>query len=72
MRNGTCILLVPGSTRSGSTNVAALRAALDAAHDDVTAVLFEGLANLPAFNPDDDLKICFPPCTRETQRCRLR
>jgi chromate reductase len=49
-----CILLVPGSTRNGSTNVAALRAALDATGDDVTAVLFEGLADLPAFNPDDD------------------
>jgi len=49
-----CILLVSGSTRNGSTNFAALRAALDATGADVTAVLFEGLADLPAFNPDDD------------------
>lgn len=48
------ILLVPGSTRPGSTNVAALRAARDATEDGVAAVLFEGLADLPAFNPDDD------------------
>ena len=48
------ILLIPGSTRNGSTNVAALRAMLDAAERDVSAVLFEGLAELPAFNPDDD------------------
>jgi chromate reductase, NAD(P)H dehydrogenase (quinone) len=54
MRNRIRIVLVPGSTRGGSTNVAALRAAKDAAGDDVTAVPFEGLADLPAFNPDDD------------------
>jgi chromate reductase len=48
------ILLVPGSARGGSTNVAALRAAADSAHDNVSAVLFEGLTHLPMFNPDDD------------------
>jgi chromate reductase, NAD(P)H dehydrogenase (quinone) len=48
------ILLVSGSTRGGSTNVAALRAAQDAAGEGVTAGLFDGLADLPAFNPDDD------------------
>jgi hypothetical protein len=42
MRNKNRILLVPGSTRTGSTNVAALRATVDAAGDDVTPVLFEG------------------------------
>jgi chromate reductase, NAD(P)H dehydrogenase (quinone) len=54
MRNRIRILLVPGNTRGGSTNVAVLRAAKDAAGDDATAVLFEGSADLPAFNPDDD------------------
>jgi chromate reductase, NAD(P)H dehydrogenase (quinone) len=55
MRTDLHILLVPGSTRSGSTNVAALRAGLDVMEeDDVTAVLYKGLADLPAFNPDDD------------------
>ena len=57
MRNKNRILLVPGSTRTGSTNVAALRAAVDAAGDDVTPVLFEGLADLPAFNPDEDSRV---------------
>ncbi len=47
------ILLVPGSTRSGSTNTAALRT-LGALAAPVTAVLYEGMADLPAFNPDDD------------------
>ncbi|MGW5646592.1 NADPH-dependent FMN reductase [Saccharopolyspora sp. NPDC003752] len=48
------ILLVTGSTRSGSTNTAALRTALEAAPDGVTVALYEGLAELPAFNPDQD------------------
>ncbi|MGD0452568.1 MAG: NADPH-dependent FMN reductase [Solirubrobacteraceae bacterium] len=48
------ILLVTGSTRSGSTNTAALRAALDAGEQHASAVLYERLAELPAFNPDHD------------------
>lgn len=48
------LLLVSGSTRSASTNTAALRTAALVAPKGVTAVLFEGLADLPAFNPDDD------------------
>ncbi len=51
---GTQILLVSGSTRSGSTNTAALRTAQAVASEDVTAVLYEGIADLPHFNPDDD------------------
>ncbi len=51
------ILLVSGSTRRGSTNTAALRTVQEEAPDGVTAVLYEGLADLPPFNPDDD----FPP-----------
>ncbi len=48
------ILLISGSTRGGSTNTAALRTAAAAAPEGVDAVLFDGLAQLPAFNPDDD------------------
>lgn len=47
-------LLVSGSTRAASTNTAVLRTAALVAPDGVTAVLFEGLADLPAFIPDDD------------------
>jgi len=50
----TRILLVSGSTRDGSTNTAALRTARAAAPDGVVADLYEGLARLPAFVPDDD------------------
>ncbi len=46
------LLLVSGSTRAGSTNTAALRTACEVAPS-VTATLYEGLAELPAFNPDE-------------------
>jgi len=48
------LLLVSGSTRAGSTNTAALRAARDAAPGGVLATLYDGLSDLPAFNPDDE------------------
>jgi NAD(P)H-dependent FMN reductase len=48
------LLLVSGSTRGGSTNTAALRTARDEAPAGVAAVLYEDLAALPAFNPDDE------------------
>jgi NAD(P)H-dependent FMN reductase len=48
------ILLVSGSTRAASTNVAALRALAGLAPAGVRTVLYGGLAELPAFNPDDD------------------
>jgi chromate reductase len=48
------ILLVSGSTRNGSTNTAALRAMLAPADERVKTILYPGLSELPAFNPDDD------------------
>jgi putative NADPH-quinone reductase len=48
------VLLVTGSTRSGSANTAALVTAAALAPPGVTAVLYQGLAGLPAFNPDHD------------------
>ncbi len=50
------ILLVSGSTRAGSTNTAVLRTAPAVAPEGVASVLYDGLASLPAFNPDDDHK----------------
>jgi NAD(P)H-dependent FMN reductase len=47
------LLLVSGSTRAGSTNTAALRTARDVAPAGVTAVVYDGLAELPAFDPDE-------------------
>jgi chromate reductase len=51
--DGARVLLVPGSTRPGSSNVAALRAAAGAAPTGVRAELFTGLRELPAFVPDE-------------------
>ena len=48
------ILLVCGSLRAGSTNEAALRTVADVAPEDVETTFYEGLGDLPHFNPDDD------------------
>jgi NAD(P)H-dependent FMN reductase len=48
------LLLVTGSTRSASTNTAALRAAVELLTPEVDAVLHDGLAELPAFDLDRD------------------
>ena len=50
------LLLISGSLRAGSTNGAVLRTAAALAPDEVEMVLFGGLAELPHFNPDDDLE----------------
>src|SRR5437763_17155493 len=48
------ILLISGSTRRGSGNTAALRTVQALAPDGITAELYDGLAALPAFSPDED------------------
>jgi chromate reductase len=48
------ILLISGSTRAASTNTALLRTAQAVAPAGVDAVLYEGMTELPHFNPDDD------------------
>jgi chromate reductase, NAD(P)H dehydrogenase (quinone) len=63
----TQILLVSGSTRSGSANTAALRTMRAIAARPVTAVLYEGLSSLPAFNPDDDREP-LPPAAGELRQ----
>ncbi|MCM3924350.1 NADPH-dependent FMN reductase, partial [Frankia sp. AiPs1] len=50
----TRLLLISGSTRGSSTNTAALRTTVALAPAGVTAVLYDGLADLPAFTPDAD------------------
>jgi NAD(P)H-dependent FMN reductase len=42
------------SLRKGSTNEAALRTALAAAPPEVGGILYDGMGDLPHFNPDDD------------------
>jgi chromate reductase, NAD(P)H dehydrogenase (quinone) len=48
------VLLISGSTRNGSANTAALVTAAALAPRRVTPVVYGGLAELPAFNPDHD------------------
>jgi NAD(P)H-dependent FMN reductase len=48
------VLLISGSTRGGSANTAALATAAELAPSGITPVLYGGLAELPAFNPDHD------------------
>ncbi|WP_433576950.1 NADPH-dependent FMN reductase [Nocardia brasiliensis] len=50
----TVVLLISGSTRSASTNSAALRTVQVIAPADIETRWYDGLAELPAFNPDDD------------------
>ena len=50
------LLLICGSLRAGSTNAAVLRTVAALAPDDVETVLFRGMAELPHFNPDDDIE----------------
>jgi chromate reductase, NAD(P)H dehydrogenase (quinone) len=50
----TVVLLISGSTRSASTNTAALRTVATLAPEGVETLWYGGLAKLPAFNPDDD------------------
>jgi NAD(P)H-dependent FMN reductase len=61
------ILLVSGSTRSASTNTAALRAVQALMPEGVVGELYEGLPDLPAFNPDDDYEPLHPVVARLRQ-----
>jgi chromate reductase, NAD(P)H dehydrogenase (quinone) len=55
------LLLVSGSTRGASTNSAALRTARELLSDSAEVELYEDLAELPHFNPDDDADGAPPP-----------
>ena len=48
------ILTISGSLRASSSNATLLRAAAALAPADATVVTYDGLADLPAFNPDRD------------------
>jgi NAD(P)H-dependent FMN reductase len=57
------LLLVSGSLREASSNAAVLRTAVEVAPEGVDCVLYDGLAGLPAFNPDDDRQPLPPSVT---------
>jgi len=62
------IMLISGSTRRGSGNTAALRTVQALAPDGVTAEMYDGLAALPAFSPDQDER---PPGPAADLRARI-
>ena len=62
------ILAISGSLRRGSTNTAALEALARLAPEGVKVLLYRDLANLPPFNPDDDLEDKPKPEPLETLR----
>ena len=53
------VLAISGSLRARSSNTSLLRLAMKVAPDDMTIVMYDGLASLPHFNPDDDVGV--PP-----------
>jgi NAD(P)H-dependent FMN reductase len=57
----TRILAISGSLRAESSNTAALRTVQETAPPDVAVVLYDGVAALPHFNPDDDTPERLPP-----------
>lgn len=65
------VLLVCGSLRAGSTNSALLRTAAALEVEGVDAELFEGIAALPHFNPDDDAEGVEVPAPVAGLRARL-
>ena len=56
------LVLISGSTRSGSTNTAALRTLAELEIPGVAATLWDRLVDVPAFVPDDDAE---PPALGE-------
>lgn len=63
-------LAISGSPRAASTNTSLLRAAAVLAPEDVTIKLYDGLGDLPHFNPDLDTEL--PPLAVARFRLQLR
>src|SRR4051812_43254396 len=61
------ILAISGSLRISSANTAVLRAAITLAAEEVAIALYDGLAELPHFNPDLDGEIA-PPSVAKFRR----
>jgi len=63
------ILAISGSLRVRSSNTSLLRLAAEVAPDDMRLVMYDGLASLPHFNPDDDVDT--PPASVVDLRARV-
>src|ERR1041384_2628482 len=65
------ILLVCGSLREGSTNSALVRTAAAVAPEGIEPTVYEGLVELPHFNPDDDAEGAQVPAPVAALRAQL-
>ena len=63
------LLAISGSLRARSSNTSLLRLAIEVAPDDMQIVMYDGLASLPHFNPDDDIDV--PPAPVLDLRARV-
>jgi len=68
--SGVDVLMISGSLRSASTNTAALLTLRSLAREGLTATLYDGLADLPHFNPDDDVTPLHPAVAHLRARIR--
>ena len=50
------IIAISGSTKATSTNLSLIKAIADLTADKLEIIVFNGLSNLPHFNPDLDTK----------------
>jgi len=64
------VLCISGSLRAASTNSAVLRTACALAPASVHAVLYDAMADLPHFNPDDDVEPLHPAVASLRSRIR--
>jgi chromate reductase, NAD(P)H dehydrogenase (quinone) len=69
--SGFRILLVSGSLRDGSTNTALLRTAAAAAPAGIEATLYDGMRELPHFDPGDDPADGAPPAAVARMRAQI-
>ena len=65
------IIAISGSLRARSSNLALLRAAAAIAPAGMEVAIYDGLASLPHFNPDDDEEGATPPAPVAALRALL-
>lgn len=70
-RESIRLLLVPGSARRHSTNLAALRTAHELAREGLSTDLFTGIADLPLFSADEDYEPLPEPVVELRRRIEL-
>ena len=70
--NDIRLLAISGSLRAGSSNTEVLRALALLAAPQVTVRQFEGLATLPAFNPDLDVEGMAAPASVHELRAQVQ